>query len=266
MTDRALKKEERSLRMVCLGSSDAFNSGGRAHSCYWVEDHNGVYLLDCGPTTPQVLRREQERGRIDPRALDVIYLTHLHGDHIAGLPVLLLTFSFAYQRKRALLIAGPKTTQERVETLCEAAYPGIKSLLSYSLSFHERELDSEDDATGRTLKSIEANHDAASYPTSIRLTDSLGRSLVFSGDTGWNHRLIELSAGASALVLECSYETDEFSGHISLTEVRRIRSDLTPTQLILTHFGEASRAAAIKSRSELDLCVADDGMEWLIDT
>ena len=37
-------------RITFLGTADAFNSGGRANSCYWVEDDLGNYLVDFGPT------------------------------------------------------------------------------------------------------------------------------------------------------------------------------------------------------------------------
>ena len=262
MTTRTAPHKDESLRLLCLGSSDAFNSVGRGHSSFWVDDADGAYLLDCGPSTPSSLQREIGLGRIDLADLDVIYITHLHGDHIGGLPVLLLILCFQYQRQRPLVIAGPKTTRERVDLLCEVSYPELHRLLSYELVFEERELNSEGAVGGRQLRSIEARHDPNAHPTSIRITDSQGESVAFSGDTGWSESLCELSAGASFFVLECSYADAVFSGHISLAEIEEVRERLTPTRLILTHFGEESRASASASQERLNLIVAEDGTEW----
>jgi len=254
---------EHGVRLLCLGSSDAFNSGGRSNSCYWVDDADGTYLIDCGPTTTQALKREAHQ--VSLHTLDVIYLTHLHGDHINGIPVLLLELNFGQQRQRPLWIIGPPTTQARVETLCEVSYPTMLSdLISFDICFQEHPLNAEGQQGGRQLKSIGAHHDPAAYPTSLRLTDSQGVSLVFSGDTGWNEEFINLSADADAFILECSYAKPFFSGHISLEEIINMRAKLTPTRLILTHLGVASRAAALSHQEKFRFEVADDGAQWLI--
>ena len=252
------------LRLLCLGSSDAFNSGGRANSCYWIDDADGSYLIDCGPTTTQALKRESHQLSLD--TLDTIYVTHLHGDHINGLPVLLLELNFGQKRQRPLKIIGPPTTRARVETLCEVSYPTMLSaLISYKIEFQEHPLDYEGMLGRRQLKSITALHDPAAYPTSLRISDSTGRSLVFSGDTGWNPKLIDLSAEVDVFVLECSYATSVFSGHVSLDEIIKVRSRLTPTRLILTHLGVESRAAALNVQDDLNVDVADDGAHWFIE-
>ena len=251
-------------RLFCLGSSDAFNSCGRANSCFWVDDHDGSYLIDCGPTTMQALKRATDH--ISLQTLDVIYLTHLHGDHINGLPVLLLELSFGQQRQRPLWIIGPTTTKDRIVALCEVSYPTMLSMLiSFKIHFEEHPIEHEGICGGRHLKSITAQHDPLAYPTSLCLTDSAGCSLTFSGDTGWSDELISLSAQNDIFVLECSYAKSYFPGHISLEEIAEIRSRLTPTRLILTHLGVESRSAALSRKDELMFEVADDGSQWLIE-
>jgi ribonuclease BN (tRNA processing enzyme) len=221
-------------------------------------------MIDCGPTTTQALKREAHRISIN--TLDVIYVTHLHGDHINGLPVLLLELNFGQQRQRPLWIIGPPTTRVRIEKLCETSYPTMLSaLISYPIHFLEHPLDHEGTLGGRHLKSIAAEHDPAAYPTSLRLTDSAGRSLAFSGDTGWNQGLISLSAHNDIFVLECSYAMSCFAGHLSLDKISEVRSRLTPTRLILTHLGVEARSAALSRQEELMIEVADDGAQWMIE-
>lgn len=60
-------------------------------------------LFDCGEGTQTALRREH----VSPLKIDVIALTHYHGDHIFGLPGLLQTMNIA-KRTSPLLITGPE--------------------------------------------------------------------------------------------------------------------------------------------------------------
>ena len=69
------------IEVLLLGTADAFNTGGRANSAYWVTDRMGQYVVDFGPTA---LIQSQRYGK-NLSDLDAIYLTHLHGDHIGGL-------------------------------------------------------------------------------------------------------------------------------------------------------------------------------------
>ena len=68
------------MKLHILGCGDAFGSGGRNHSGYLVEASDRLFLLDCGPTTLLAMKR----AGFDPQRLDVIFLSHLHGDHSAA--------------------------------------------------------------------------------------------------------------------------------------------------------------------------------------
>ena len=77
---------EKPTRVHILGCGDAFGSGGRNNSGYLVEAGDRLFLLDCGPTTLLAMKR----AGFNPRRLDAIFLSHLHGDHCAGVPFFLL--------------------------------------------------------------------------------------------------------------------------------------------------------------------------------
>ena len=105
------------MKLHILGCGDAFGSGGRNQSGYLVEAADRLFLLDCGPTTLLAMKR----AGIDPRRLDAIILSHLHGDHFGGIPFFFDRISLSQTtRTSPLTIAGPPGTEERVRQLFDA--------------------------------------------------------------------------------------------------------------------------------------------------
>jgi ribonuclease BN (tRNA processing enzyme) len=94
---------EAAMRLHILGCGDAFGNGGRNQSGYLIEASDRLFLLDCGPTTLLAMKR----SGFDPRRLDVIVLSHLHGDHFGGLPFFIIEYLYQSQRENPLVVAGP---------------------------------------------------------------------------------------------------------------------------------------------------------------
>src|SRR6185503_13363687 len=99
------------MRITVLGSAEAFSSGGRGNSAYLVDDAHGRLLIDCGPTVPFALRA---RG-FDPKTVTHLAITHLHGDHIAGLPFLILSGIYEHPDRPPLVVAGPRLLERQTE-------------------------------------------------------------------------------------------------------------------------------------------------------
>lgn len=242
-------------RVVFLGTSDAFNSGGRGHSCYWIEDDLGCFTVDFGPTA---LRQCQALG-LDLDRLDGVYLTHLHGDHIGGLAVLLLDLRFRRHRTRPFVIAGPPGTRERIDLLRASAFPSLVDDDPFEVLWPEWVVGGDLAVQGRTVSAIQAVHDRTAVATSLSITCAAGERLAFSGDTGWQPALAALVRGADLFVCECSSVTPAFGGHLSVEELQAERAGLVVGALYLSHLSEASRAAALAASAALGASVADDG-------
>ena len=86
------------LRLTVLGSSDAFNAGGALHSAYLLEHDEGTLLIECGPSVLAGMKR----AGVPTDAPDAVLISHLHGDHFAGLPFLFLEYLFENPRGRPL--------------------------------------------------------------------------------------------------------------------------------------------------------------------
>ena len=108
------------MKIHILGCGDAFGSGGRLQSSYLVESDDRLFLLDCGPTALLALKR----AGFDPRRLDAIMVSHLHGDHFGGLPFFLIDYLYRQPKNDPLLIAGPPGTETKVRQLFNLMYGG----------------------------------------------------------------------------------------------------------------------------------------------
>ena len=103
-----------------IGSGDAFGSGGRLQTCILVDTPEIRFAIDFGTTSLVGL---QKQG-IDPNTIDVILLTHLHGDHCGGIPFFLLDAMLNTKRTSPLKIVGPVNTQAHLQQLQESLFPG----------------------------------------------------------------------------------------------------------------------------------------------
>lgn len=93
-----------------------------------LDEHNAVWLFDCGEGTQmQILRTN-----IRPRKIEKIFITHLHGDHIFGLPGLISSRSFQGGME-PLEIYGPVGIKQFVLNALKIS----QTRLAYSLKFIE---------------------------------------------------------------------------------------------------------------------------------
>src|SRR5690349_7987837 len=108
------------MRLTVVGCGDAFGSGGRANTCFWIESGDITVALDFGATSLVALKRLS----LPPSRIDLVVLSHLHGDHFGGLPFLLLDGHFEGRRDKPLTIIGPVGTAERLRAAAEIFFPG----------------------------------------------------------------------------------------------------------------------------------------------
>ena len=152
------------LGVTVLGAGDAFASGGRFQAGYVIEAGGSHILMEAGPTLLAALKRT----RIDPIDLDFILISHLHGDHFAGLPFLMLQYMWESPRKRMLTIAGPRHLEQRTRALFHNMYPGMNTHpLMRKVKFVELE-------AGRTARVGPARVATIRTPISLCMTLRVG--------------------------------------------------------------------------------------------
>lgn len=102
---------------VCLlGCGGMLPLPNRALTSLYVKHNGHALLIDCGEGTQTALKAAGQKSK----PIDVILITHVHADHIAGLPGLLLTMGND-GRTAPVTIYGPEGLTEIVRSLCVIA-------------------------------------------------------------------------------------------------------------------------------------------------
>lgn len=240
------------MKVVFVGTSDAFGAGGRRQSAIHVETPAGVLLLDCAPTTATGLAALG----LERDAIDAIALSHFHADHFAGVPQLVLAAIYEDRRRRPLVIAGPRGVEARVHAAAEAIGHGFADRpLPFELRFVELPPGATADLGPARVTSFPTRHQPDSCPHGLRV-EAGGRTIAYTGDTGWFDDLPTRLRGADLAICECTFLAPEFEMHLDYATLAERAPTLGCGRLVLTHLGTAMAAR----RGQLDLETADDGL------
>lgn len=235
-----------------IGTGDAFGSGGRLQTCFCVESAGASFLIDCGASSMPGLRAQG----VDPDRLDAVVLTHFHGDHCAGVPFLLTHALVVSRRTRPLVIAGPQGTEAHILALWEMLFPGMASRpRPFDLRFVEVTHRCPVEFAGILLTAWPAVHAPATRPMIVRCTH-VGRTITYTGDTGWTDDLIDAADGADILIAECYLDGTRNDSHLGLPDLQRLRARVRCRRIVLTH---ASDEVLQRSRLRGE-CLAHDGL------
>lgn len=142
------------LDLCLLGTSGMMPLPHRALTALMTRFNGSSLLIDCGEGT-QVSIREKGWSIHD---IDIICITHVHGDHISGLPGLLLSMGND-ERVKPLAIIGPKGVKKVSEALMTIA-PGLPfeiSFIELSDDFHSFEL------CGYIIEAFKVKHTVSCY-------------------------------------------------------------------------------------------------------
>ncbi|HKJ61708.1 MAG TPA: MBL fold metallo-hydrolase [Hyphomicrobiales bacterium] len=243
------------MKLTILGSGDAFSSGARLPSCYALESGDHRILIDCGPAILPALKRAGLSGN----RYSHIVISHLHGDHFAGLPFFLIDAMFPSKRQEPLTLIGPPGLEVRLRLAFEVMYPRMSDTeRKYDLHFIEIEKETPLDVAGFRVTAYEVDHysGAPSYALRFERGDKI---FAFSGDSGWTDNLIRVGQGADLYLMEC-YQFDlDLPMHLTYKRIDSEFHAIGAKKIMLTHMADAMLAKLDQVDSSRYL-IADDGM------
>lgn len=221
------------VKLRCVGTGDAFGSGGRLNSCFHLSAGDEQLLLDCGCSSLIGL----QRCNIDPAGIDTLVISHLHGDHFGGIPFLLLEGKFVSRRTRPLTLIGPPGLQQQVEAASEALYPGtIDKGCDFPLIYRQLDPEKTIEQGAFSIRCQRVRHGSSRDVFGMRITVA-GTSISYTGDTEWTDALIDLADGSDLLIAECFAYEQPLPSHLDYRTLVHRRADLNCKKLVLTHLG-----------------------------
>ncbi len=117
LCSRAAGAADDVLRVTLLGTGNPRPTMERFGPSTLVEAGDHTILIDAGRGSIQRLFQIGEAAQV--RAVDMVLLTHLHSDHVVGLPDLWLT-GWIFGRDRPFVVSGPPGTKSMCAHLDEA--------------------------------------------------------------------------------------------------------------------------------------------------
>ena len=222
-----------SVTVTFAGSGDAFGSGGRLNTCFLVEAPDICFVIDFGASSLIALKALG----IPHNNIDVILLTHIHGDHCAGVPFLLLDAMLGSRRQTPLTIAGPHETAARLPQIQEALFPGSGVMTpKFEVEMIDMDVMTPHRIRGLTVTTWPAVHAPKSNPTSMRV-EVAGKTIAYTGDSAWTEHIPEVARGADLFIAECYFFEKQVPLHMNYPDLAEHRDALEAKRIILTHMG-----------------------------
>ncbi len=191
------------------------------------------FLLDCGFTTPHLYFKNND----DPDTLDCLWISHFHGDHFFGAPLLLLRL-WEMGRKKPLLILGQEGISRKIEDALDLAYPGFGRNLHYGIDYLEIEPGKDKEIGGVLWRAAENEHSQRAF--SLRI-DGGNKSVFYSGDGRPTPETLALAKGCDLIVHEAFRVEADTPGHGSVRGAIEFAENAGAKQLALVHIERNDR-------------------------
>ncbi len=235
--------------VVFLGTGTPGPTPNRQGPSLAVVAGGKAYLVDVGVGIVRQADAAFANGvrALDPRKLDIAFVSHLHSDHTLGLPDLILT-PWVLGRTAPLELYGPPGISAMSENILRAYAEDIHIRITgleeanktgYKVNAHEIKPGVIYQDSNVKVTAFAVHH--GSWPLALGYRfDAAGKSIVFSGDTAPAESVVEACDGCDLLIHEV---------YIGSPDANSPRSPEHWTQYMKTFHTSAAELAGIATRA-----------------
>jgi ribonuclease BN (tRNA processing enzyme) len=178
------------------------------------------------------------RCGLDPNAIKTIFISHLHGDHFAGLVWWLIHAQHVGKRSAPLTVIGPPGLAARFVSAAEALFPGSSAVpRRYDLKFAELHAETPLEAAGVSVTAFAANHPSGAPSYALRF-ELDGKVIAFTGDSEWVESLVPAGRNADLYIMECYNFEGAPRFHMSWTRIAAELDGIGAKRVMLTHMSD----------------------------
>ncbi len=201
--DRSVENDV--LEVTLLGTGSPIYMAGRFSNSTLIRAGDEYLLIDCGRGAGI---RIHEAG-LHPGNINKLFLTHLHSDHVVGIPDFYITgwFTTFARRQGPLRVWGPEGSAEMMKHL-DRAFVFDMEVRAPEMQVQPNANDSRDigpgvvfDEVGIRVTAFEVDHRPVVPALGYKIEFG-GRTVVISGDTRLTDAVVEHGANADVLIHE----------------------------------------------------------------
>jgi ribonuclease Z len=219
------------MKVTIIGSGGSSISPDRSLPAILVDRD---VLLDCGEGATQSLLRKL--GSLD--SLKLVFLTHLHSDHVSGILGLIWAMWLRESRKEPLTIIGPEKTEDTVVSLLKILNTPLGSV-TFSLKFKELTPGS---SYGKMVTTTQSIHN----PMTLAYRFERDRaSFCYTGDTAPSESVSKLAKGCKLLIHDSAFPEEmadkaKKSNHSTSVGAATIAKEAGVKTLVLFHWSSVN--------------------------
>jgi ribonuclease BN (tRNA processing enzyme) len=218
------KKPEGPIIWTTLGSAP-YPTADEPCSGYLLQAGGANVLVDIGGGVLGTLQRY-----IRLEDLHAVWISHLHADHFADMPLLYYAFAFSEKRMRKIPVLAPVGWATRVEAFVKSAVDHDMKNFFQVVELKDRGIAEIGDLR---IQARAVEHGVPAFGLTARYGD---RRLAYTGDSGPCENLVTLAKGARVLVAEAGTDVIEIpSVHLSPEDAGTTAAHAGVSRLVLTH-------------------------------
>ncbi|MBU1419877.1 MAG: ribonuclease Z [Proteobacteria bacterium] len=247
------------MKLTFLGTGEACDPT-RPNTSLLLETDSDFHLLDCGFTVPHAFFGHC----LDPEQLKTLWISHFHGDHFFGVPLLLLRL-WEMGRKGPLQIISGVAADEKIWAALELAYPNFRERLQFPVCFTQLK-------PGEKFRYRHLDYMLAatvhSQPSFALKIEKGNKSFYYSGDGRATTEAEELMQGCDLIVHEAFTLEDRMETHGSIASCLSLQKKSRCPKMALVHLSRQTRQeqgplAKILSEKQR-IYLADDGEQLIL--